>query len=372
MTRDGAVGQSRRLFAVEGGMDYPGNLILITGAAGWLGHRLLDILTDGSTDDDRLARPQRNLRLRGLLLPGETPPLLENHDATCSWLVGDLRDREVARRFCQDAAGALLVHAAGVIHPRRSRDFESINVGGTRNLLEEAASAGIQRVVVVSSNSPCGTNAEPDERFDESAPYRPYLGYGRSKEKVERLALEAHASGRIQTVIVRPPWFYGPRQPARQTTFFRMIRSGSVPVVGGGENRHSMAYIDNLVQGLLLAGTVPAAAGRVYWIADERPYSMNEIIDTVEQVLEHDFGLLCAKRRRRLPGLVSRIAYGVDATLQALGLYDQRIHVLSEMNKTIACDIQRAKSELQYRPTVALAEGMRRSIAWLRDRNVEI
>jgi nucleoside-diphosphate-sugar epimerase len=47
-----------------------------------------------------------------------------------------------------------------------------------------------------------------------------------------------------------------------------------------------------------------------------------------------------------------------------MGIYHQKIHVLSEMNKTIACTIAKAERELGYRPEVELEEGMRRSIAW--------
>jgi nucleoside-diphosphate-sugar epimerase len=61
-----------------------------------------------------------------------------------------------------------------------------------------------------------------------------------------------------------------------------------------------------------------------------------------------------------------------DATLQALGLYHQKIHVLSEMNKTIACSVARAEAELGYKPAVALEEGMRRSLAWCVSQGIKI
>ena len=64
-----------------------------------------------------------------------------------------------------------------------------------------------------------------------------------------------------------------------------------------------MAYVDNLCQGPMLAAQVERAAGQVYWIADERPYSMNEIVDTVERLLEGEFGQHCAHKRLRLPGV---------------------------------------------------------------------
>jgi nucleoside-diphosphate-sugar epimerase len=146
--------------------------------------------------------------------------------------------------------------------------------------------------------------------------------------------------------------------------FFRMIRQGKAPMVGSGENLRSMSYIDNLCQGLRLAGSVPPASGQIYWIADKRPYAMNEVINTVEQLLETEFGRPCAHKRLRLPGFASSIAFAADTLLQGLGMYHQKIHVLSEMNKTIACSVAKAEKELGYRPSVDLEEGMRRSLKW--------
>jgi nucleoside-diphosphate-sugar epimerase len=123
---------------------------------------------------------------------------------------------------------------------------------------------------------------------------------------------------------------------------------------------------------LMLSALVEKAAGQVYWIADKRPYSMNEIIDTVERLLETEFGQKCAHKRMRLPGLASEVALVMDASLQALGIYQQKIHVLSEMNKTIACSVALAEKELGYRPAVALEEGMRRSLKWCVARGIRI
>jgi nucleoside-diphosphate-sugar epimerase len=91
---------------------------------------------------------------------------------------------------------------------------------------------------------------------------------------------------------------------------------------------------------------------------------MNEIVDTVERLLETEFGHRCVHKRMRLPSVASSVAYVADKTLQSLGLYHQKIHVLSEMNKTIACSVAKAEAELGYRPEVDLEEGMRRSLKW--------
>jgi nucleoside-diphosphate-sugar epimerase len=256
-----------------------------------------------------------------------------------------------------------------MIHPRRVREFYEINRDGTAHLLDTAIQAGVKRAVVVSSNSPCGCNPHPDHLFDELSPYHPYMNYGRSKMEME-LAVKQRAE-KIETVLIRAPWFYGPNQPPRQTLFFQMIRDGKAPIVGSGKNLRSMAYVDNLCQGLLLAAITEPAKGQTYWIADRRPYSMNEIVDTVERLLETEFGQKCAHKRLRLPGLASEVALVMDWMLQSIGLYHQKIHVLSEMNKTIACCVNLAERELGYRPTVELEEGMRRSLRWCQQQGIK-
>lgn len=332
--------------------------VLVSGAGGWLGTHLIETL--------RQEMPEA--RLRGLVWPADNAHGLAKPGV--EFVVGDLRNPADCERFCQPARGAILFHTAGIIHPRRVVDFYDVNVRGTENLLRAAGRAGVRRAVVVSSNSPCGCNPHPDHRFDENSPYRPYLGYGRSKMRMELLVNEFHQRGDLQTVIIRPPWFYGPHQPARQTLFFRMIRDGRAPIVGSGENLRSMCYLDNLCQGLLLAAQVERAGGKTYWIADRRPYSMNEIIDTIERLLEKEFAQPCRHRRLRLPSLASSMAFAADSMLQAAGRYHQKLHVLSEMNKSIACSVRLAETELGYRPAVELEEGMRRSLAWCRDRGL--
>ena len=98
--------------------------------------------------------------------------------------------------------------------------------------------------------------------------------------------------------------------------------------------------------------------------AAERMHVAQPGISAQIRQLEKEFGHVCKHKRMRLPGMASDIAWLADKTLQGLGLYHQKIHVLSEMNKTIACSVARAERELGYKPTIALEEGMRRSLKW--------
>jgi nucleoside-diphosphate-sugar epimerase len=207
--------------------------------------------------------------------------------------------------------------------------------------------------------------------FRHDEPYRPWLGYGESKRDGELAVLQAHLTSGLETVVVRPPWFYGPFQPERQTTFFRMVRRGRFPALGDLTQRRSMVHVDNLVQGVALAEHVVGAGGQAFWVADERPYPLSEILDTVKAALAAA-GLDVARRQLVLPAVVGRIAQRVDATLQARGRYSQEFHVLGEMGETIAVDISRTRELLGYAPQVDLAAGMASAVRWCLDQGYEI
>ena len=330
---------------------------VITGAAGWLGTALMHALTaaEGPWARTGAIRALVRNRVEGDRLSALGPSVEP--------VIGDLLDGDSLDRLFGGLNGAVdVIHTAGVIHPRSTAEFFTVNVDGTNAILDASRRAGVRRFVHVSSNSPFGTNSHPDDRFRNDEPYHPYYGYGRSKMQAELVVLDTVAAG-SDAVIVRPPWFYGPHQPPRQTTFFKMVRTGRFPVFAGGSQSRSMVYVDNLVQGVVRAELTEAAPGSSWWIADERPYTVSEIVGTVGRALV-DEGFVVSPNRIRVPDVVARVAELADATLQRTGRYHQQVHVLGEMNKNIACDISAAQRELGYSPEVALYEGMRRSIRW--------
>lgn len=346
---------------------------LITGAPGWLGTRLIETLIRGLPDVPAFSAGSPDRPIRALVLPGQSAAELESLGGNLNRIEGDVTHAESLIPLFEGAEGATVFHCAGIIHPVHGvKQFYAVNEQGTRNMVEAAERAGVRRFIHVSSNSPIGCNPSNQHLFDEDSPYNPYMNYGRSKKLGEDLVNQARDRGRMETVIIRPPWFYGVRQPARQSLFFTMIKDGGAPIVGGGDNRRSMAYVDNICQGLMLCETSEQAKGETYWIADRHPYTMNEIIDTVERLLEKEFDFEVRHKRLRLPGIASEVALLIDRTLQSMGLYHQKIHVLSEMNKTIACSIAKAERDLGYDPKVDLEEGMRRSIHWVLEHGGQI
>jgi nucleoside-diphosphate-sugar epimerase len=332
------------------------DVTIVTGAAGWLGRALLAQLTDPAGPH---ARPGP---IRALVTSADDAATIVTDDRVEA-VVGDVRRPAGLRDLFAGLDGTVdVIHTAGVIHPARTSDFTEVNARGTQNVARAALAAGVRRMVHVSSNSPFGTNPHRADAFRNEEPYAPYYGYGRSKMQAELRVLDAVAAG-LDAVIVRPPWFYGPFQPARQTTFFKMVRTGRFPVIGDGRQRRSMVHVDNLVQGVVRAELTPAPPGRGWWIADAEPYEVNDIVATVGRALAAE-GFDVVPNRLRLPPIAGRVAERVDAAVQRTGRYVQQVHVLGEMDKTIACDIATARRELGYEPTIALEEGMRQSIRW--------
>lgn len=349
-----------------------GRGLVITGAAGWLGRAIIARANAESTAHGWSS-------VTALIRDATEESIVRatwglDNQIPLTIVAGDIVDASTAPRLLDASLGADVdvFHTAGVIHPSRLSDFHDVNVTGTTNLVDACRRSDREvNLVHVSSNSPFGTNPHPADRFRGTEPYNPYLGYGESKMLGELAVLDATG---LRAVVVRPPWFYGPYQPARQTTFFSMVKAGRFPIFGSGDQQRSMVYIDNLVDGMLAAlGYLSAggASGRGWWVADAVPYSVNEIIETVGRALR-DEGHHVRKNSFRLPNVVGRIAETVDRRIQGAGRYNQQVHVLGEMNKNIACDITETMSEIGYVPRVDLYDGMRRSIRWCAEQGIEL
>ncbi len=336
--------------------------IILTGGTGWLGARIATSLTEGLSQLGSLGFGGNTIKC--LVKPGESAEKLLKLGAEIYY--GDILDQNSCVELMNDCENSLVIHTAGLIHPKIfTKDLYNVNVVGTMNLVNAASLCKASRFIAISSNSPLGCNPNPEHRFTEVSEYNPYMRYGWSKKLMEDELLKVKNSNEYPEItIIRAPWFYGPGQPPRQTKFFRMIKNGKFPIMGKGLNQRSMAFVDNLVLGILLSSQLKIAAGQIYWIADEKPYTMIYIANTIKEILREDFGLKVKESNLHVPEYISHIARLADSGLQSMGLYHQKIHVLSELNQNIACDISKATNDLNYQPICELREGMRQSIQW--------
>lgn len=329
--------------------------IMITGGTGWLGSSLLALL------DAKM--PGREVAV--LALPGEGHNLAARYPNLGIRVVeGDVANTAAVEALFAGGSEGVVVHAAGIIHPRRVSDFHRVNVRGTQSITAAAARAGVRRFVHISSNSPFGLNTGPEGAFRASEPYAPYLGYGRSKMEAEVAVKDTGAAAGFDVVILRPPWFYGPGQPDRQARFLSMVRQGVFPVPGDGTQRRSMVFVPDLAAAAL-AATADAARPGAYWIADATPYALRDIVAITQSALVAE-GIPVKPGYRRIPAVVSTIARRVDALMQSRDRYSAQVHVLGELGATIACEVGPATDALGWTPGPGLLDGMRASIRdWL-------
>ncbi|MBI2839175.1 MAG: NAD-dependent epimerase/dehydratase family protein [Acidobacteria bacterium] len=316
----------------------------MTGAPGWLGTRLVrQLVSEGRC-------------VRCLVHPSADPSVLP---AECESVRGDIRDPAQLEPVLRGVS--VVYHLAAVIHAWRTSRFHGINVQGTRNVVDAAARAGVGRLLLMSSNAAQGS---PERKImnEDDPPMSPESAYGKSKCRAEAIIREY--SGRIETVVIRAPMFYGPEQPPRMTKLMRMVRAGRPPVFGGGDNLRSMAFLPKVVEAIILAGSSAAAAGQVYWIADDHPYTTVEVLQGIATALGAELRVV------RLPRLFARACEISDQLLERCGLHSMNLHVVGESIRWIACSVEKAKRELGFRPATNLVDGLRDAVDWCRQRRL--
>ena len=329
-------------------------LALITGYPGWLSSHLLEQLGQPPTTDwQKALAPYRWRVLAGPGVdPGPVPDIIE------SVRIGDIRDPAVAADAMQGID--LVLHAAGILHPRRIADLYAINRDGTAHLARAAVAAGVRRFVFISTNAAAGFATDARTPMRESDLPRPESHYGKSKREGEEALWHLLADTKTEGVVVRPTTFYGPHFPQRHLHAYKMARSGRPLLIGNGTNSVSMVYIDNLVQGLGLALSAPPAAGQTYFFADEKPYLWQDIFYAMGRALD------VKVKPRRLPKSIASLCNILDGGFGAVGYYHLLIHVAGEATRDMGCSIDKARRELGYAPAVTLDEGMKEAVAWAR------
>ena len=308
-------------------------------------------------DDPFWQGPLRNYRWHVIVAPNNEITKGELPVGVAEVHVADVRDESaVARAF--NSNPDLVLHAAGIIHPARISELFAINRDGTENVVRVATRSGVRRLVYISSNAAAGFGDSASDRMRESDPPNPKSQYGKSKLEGERVVWTTIEGTETEAVVLRPATIYGPRFPRRQLRAFLAARDGRPPMIGGGENAVSAVYIDNLVQCVGLALTVPNGAGNTYFVADDPVYRWREVFDEIGKAQG------VTVRPRRFPLFVATTCAFLDEFLARLDLYAMDLHLAGEAARHMACSIERAKTVLGYRPITDLSLGMIQAVQW--------
>jgi len=322
-------------------------VIVVTGATGFLGGAVLRALS------------RRGERVLGLVRASSDARDLER--AGIATAVGDVVD---GVGLGQAFAGArTVIHAAGMLGRSGADDAEyrRVHVDGTRNVVQAARAAGVERVVHVSSPGLLGPIPEGAPHADEDAPAAPTNPYERSKAAAEDALRDDAAKRGPLAVIVRPEFVYGPGD-RHVLRLFRAIQRRRFFYFGRGDALCHPTYVDDAVAGLLAAAE-RGKPGRVYHVAGPHPVPIRELAETFARALGvaapfvHLPEAPVRLALRFLEPLAGRAGLSLPLTSSGVDFFTFDRHFSTE----------RARDELGFCPSIGLAEGAERAVRWYED-----
>jgi nucleoside-diphosphate-sugar epimerase len=325
-----------------------GKLNVVTGATGFLGSHVAEQLT------------ARGERVRALVRPTSDVTFLRGLGAELA--PGDLRDVASLRRA---VAGADVVYhcAAKVGEWGPWSEYQEQVIDATANVLEACRAESVGRVLHVSSITVYGHPRVRDGRlFTEDEPLGQHLWwrdyYCRAKVRAEELVRGYPGDW----TIVRPSWIYGPRDRTTLPRLLLALGAGRVSLIGSGDNRLNLVYVGDVAEGAILAANHAGARGRAYNLSSPGEFTQREFLDT----LTGQLGL--PPVRRRIPfGLAFWAGWFSEVVGCAIRIKRPphvTRYVVSLVGRPTQFSIERARTELGWRPGVDAAEGLRRTLEW--------
>ena len=320
-------------------------LVLITGATGFIGSHLAEELH------------RKGYKLRCLVR--KTSNLVWLKHLPIEYVYGDLFDAEMLRKSVEGVD--YVYHVAGVTKSKDREGYFRGNHIATRNLLDAVREVkpDLKRFVLVSSLAAVGPSLD-GRPVDETTPYHPITSYGESKMEAEKECLQLADS--IPVSVVRPPAVYGPRDKDI-FAFFDTMNKGLAPMIGFREKTVSLIHVADLIKGIVLAGEIPDAVGKVYFISSEKYYTWKEIGEITGRVMHKPgFGL-------RIP---VTLVYTIAGVSELFSMVTGRAVLLNWEKATDivqdawTCDISRAKKDLGFKESFSIEEGIRNTVAWYR------
>jgi nucleoside-diphosphate-sugar epimerase len=312
--------------------------VLVTGAAGFVGRTLCEMLSGAG------------YRIRAALRGDRGEPI----DGCERAVVGDIGE---ATDWSTALAGVdSVIHLAARTHvlgdaPGNFDLYFKVNDRGTRKLVEACAQAGVRRFVYLSSIKVNGeqTVVRPFVPEDQPAPAD---AYARSKWCGEQAVAAAGARGSMEVAIVRSPLVYGAGVRANFLRLMERIDRQSILPLGALDNRRSLVSVWNLCDLLGAVLRTPQAAGKTWLVSDGEDLSTPELIRHIARAMN---------RRARLVSIS-------PVLLRMLGMVVGRSDEISRLCSSLVVDITRTRAELGWSPPVPLDVALSRTAAWYFDK----
>jgi nucleoside-diphosphate-sugar epimerase len=321
--------------------------VLVTGGLGFLGRHLCRRLVADGESVDVLARPSPR---------AQSAPVPEGVGRV--WW-SDVRDAEAVSEAV--AGHDAVIHLVSNFRNAREDGAEAhdVNVGGTRNVLDACLRHGVEHLVHCSTIGVHGSVREVPAT--EVTEFNPGDSYQRTKLEAEQLAWETHRSEGLPVTVIRPISMMGPGD-RRMLKLFRMINSGWFVRIGAGEALFQPAYVDDVVEGFVLALRNPRGVGEAFIVGGDEYVTINALARLIAAELEVDLRVLPVPMR---PVLAA--AWACETLCAPLGveppLHRRRV---SFYQNSRAFSIDKARRLLGYSPRASLAQALHETAAWYR------
>ena len=329
--------------------------VLVTGAAGFIGGHLVDMLVE------------RGDEVRALVRPGGDTSHLRTLTGV-EIIYSDLTD--AASLKCAVRGVQQIYNVAAKTGPWGLEEvYRAINVQGLANLIHAAMDAGVQRIVHTSSITVYGHHLH--SIVTEANPYHAENNpYSRTKIAGEKLISKLVKEHRAPIVVVRPAWVYGPRDIGSFSRFVNLVESGKGFMIGTGKNIVPVVYVLDAAQGLIKAGDAgKEVVGRAYNIADDRRVTQAEYLNTIADALH------VSHVSRKLPFSVVYLAgRAAEVVWQAMGRRKGAAPPLTTYGVTLLggdqqFSIDKARRELGYAPEFDVKRGVAEGVRWYLNRD---
>ena len=308
--------------------------VLVTGATGFVGGRVIELLNLNSKFTPVAAIRGRHLKT--------------SNNIQCV-TIDDIGPDNSWRKALNNID--VVIHTAARVHIMNDDakdpllEFRKVNVDGTLNLARQAADAKVKRFIFISSIKVNGEVTEVNQPFTETDDRVPVDPYGITKYETETALLKLAEETGMEIVIIRPPLVYGAGVKANFLNMMKWLYKGIPLPFGAIHNKRSLVGLDNLVDLILTCIDHPAAANQVFLVSDGEDLSTTELLSRVSGVL--------GKKSRLLPVNQQLLEF----CLKLLGKKD----LAQRLCGSLQVDISKAKKLLNWTPPVKVDEGLRKT-----------